>query len=74
MATNLYLRLRQLLAGPPLQVGIVTAVSGTDVAVQLPDGGVIRARGDAALSDSVFVRDGVIEGVAPSLPIEVIEI
>lgn len=34
----------------------------------------LRARGSEPLGAKVFVRDGVIEGAAPSLLIEVIEI
>ena len=42
--------------------------------MQLPGGGVLQARGDAAVSDRVFVRDGVIEGLAPALAIVSIDI
>lgn len=34
----------------------------------------LRARGDAALGDVVFVRDGVIEGPAPSLTLVTIDV
>ena len=34
----------------------------------------LRARGSEPLGAKIFVRDGVIEGAAPSLLIEVIEI
>ena len=44
------------------------------VTVQLPGGGTVRARGSAAVGDRVFVRDGVLEAVAPNLPLEIIEI
>jgi hypothetical protein len=44
------------------------------VTVALPGGGLIRARGSAAIGLKVFVRDDVIEGVAPSLMLEIIEI
>jgi hypothetical protein len=44
------------------------------VTVALPGGGLIRARGSAAIGQKVFVRDDVIEGVAPSLTLEIIEI
>ena len=37
-------------------------------------GGTLRARGDAALGDVVFVRDGVIEGPAPSLTLVTIDV
>ena len=40
----------------------------------LPGGGLIRARGEATVGETVFVRDDVIEGVAPSLPMEIIDI
>ena len=40
----------------------------------LPGGGLIRARGSAAIGQKVFVRDDVIEGSAPSLTLEIIEI
>ena len=43
------------------------------VTVALPGGGLIRARGSAAIGQKVFVRDDVIEG-APSLTLEIIEI
>jgi hypothetical protein len=39
-----------------------------------PGGGLIRARGSAAIGQKVFVRDDVIEGGAPSLTLEIIEI
>lgn len=71
---NLYQQFRQLLPGAPLQAGTVIEV-GTGVAlVVLPGGGLIRARGEASVGQAVFVRDEVIEGVAPSLPLEIIDI
>jgi hypothetical protein len=42
--------------------------------VELPDGTQISARGEATLSERVFVRDGAIEGPAPTLPVEIIEV
>ena len=44
------------------------------VTVQLPGGGTVRARGSAAVGERVFVRDGVLEAVAPNLALEIIEI
>lgn len=44
------------------------------VTVALPGGGLIRARGSSAIGQKVFVRDDVIEGGAPSLTLEIIEI
>ena len=59
-------RLRRILLGLAVVVGVVT--------VALPGGGLIRARGSAAIGQKVFVRDDVIEGGAPSLTLEIIEI
>jgi hypothetical protein len=71
---NLYRQFRQLLPEPPLQSGIVIEVGASRVVIALPGGGLIHARGEAALGQTVFVRDGVIEGEAPSLPMEIIDI
>ena len=71
---NLYQQFRQLIPEPPLQAGIVIETGTGDVLVALPGGGLIRARGEAGVGVTVFVRDGVIEGDAPALPLEVIDI
>ena len=71
---NVYQQFRQLLPDPPLQAGTVTVVGAGVVTIQLPGGGILTARGDAQVGQIVFVRDDVIEGVAPSLTLEVIEI
>ena len=71
---NLYNTLLDLLPARPLQVGTVTQVAGDLATVQLPGGGILQARGEATAGQRVFVRDGVIEGPAPNLPIEIIEI
>ena len=74
MSRNVFRQFIDLLPARPLQVGTVIATDGDVSTVELPGGGVLRARGAEALGAKVFVRDGVIEGVAPSLPIEVSEI
>ena len=71
---NLYEQFRQLLPDAPLQAGAGPQVPLRVVTVQLPGGGVVKARGTAALGQKVFVRDGAVEAVAPSLPLELIEI
>ena len=72
---NLYRAFRDLIPEPPLLVGVVTSLIGTGaVQVTLPDSGVISARGAASIGATVFVRDGVIEGIAPSLSTSIIEI
>jgi hypothetical protein len=68
MQTNVYRALLELLPQDPLLVGTVTAVNADATrTVQLPGGGFVRARGDAAVAATVFVRGGVIEGAAPAL-------
>lgn len=75
MQTNPLRALLDLLPEEPLQVGDVTAVNADGTrTIELPGGGEIRARGDAALSARVFVRGGLIEGPAPALTFVTIEI
>ena len=71
---NLYEQFRQLIPDPPLLAGTVVGVGAGVVTVALPGGGLIRARGNATVGQTVFVRDEVIEGIAPSLPLELIDI
>ena len=71
---NLYAQFRQLIPEPPLQAGVVLDVVAGVATVQLPGAGRIKARGQAVVGQTVFVRDESIEGIAPSLPMEVIEI
>ena len=71
---NVYEQFLQLLPDAPLQIGVVTEVGAGVVTVQLPGGGVTRARGHAALDQKVFVRDAVLEAIAPDLTLEIIEI
>ena len=74
---NLYQQFRALLPDPPLQVGTVIAVAAGMVTVELPGGGLLKARGDlssAEVGRKVFVRDGVVEALAPNLTIEILEV
>lgn len=72
--TNIYRTFLNLLPARPLQVGTVLAIADGVATVELPGGGRLQARGAATGGQRVFIRDGVIEGVAPNLPIELIEI
>lgn len=72
--TNPFKLLKSLLPDPPLLVGDVLAVSNGTATIELPDGSWVQARGDVTVDDRVFFRDGVIEGPAPSLTIELIEV
>ena len=71
---NIYQQFRKLLPDPPLQVGTVIEVGSGVVMVQLPGGGIIKSRGSAEVGQNVFVRDGVVEAVAPNLTLEIIEV
>jgi hypothetical protein len=74
MTSNPIKLLRDLLPQPPLQVGTVVAISGGVARIQMLGGGTANARGVAAINDRVFFRNDVIEGPAPDLPVEVIEV
>ena len=71
---NPFKLLRDLLPDAPLQVGTVLSVTSGVAAVELPGGGRLLARGTAATGQRVFVRDGLVEGLAPNLPVEIIEV
>ncbi len=71
---NPFKQLIDLLPQYPLQIGTVTAAADGIVTLVLPDGGVMTARGDAGVGDKVFFRNGVVEGTAPDLSVEVIDV
>ena len=77
MSTNLYRALLELMPSDPLQVATVASVNaanGTSV-VTWPGGAVQTVRGTSVgVGAKAFVRAGVIEGAAPSLTAEVIEV
>jgi hypothetical protein len=66
---NLFAEFRALLAPGVLQVGEVTHFADGIATIELPGGGTLRARGEAAVGDRVFVRDGAIQGPAAVLPV-----
>lgn len=69
MSYNLYKRLRSLLPESPLLIGTVTGINATEVYLTLPDGSSLKARGEATVGQKVYVRDGLIEGLAPDLTV-----
>lgn len=71
---NVYEQFRALLPEPPLQVGTVVQTASGVATVQLPGGGRLKARGNADVGQKVFVRNALVEAVAPNLTLEVIEI
>ena len=64
---NLYKQFMDLQSPKPLEVGAVAFVVNGMATVDLPGGGRLQARGAAQAGQRVFVRDGTIEGEAPSL-------
>jgi hypothetical protein len=71
---NPYTILKALLPSRPLQIGTVVAYDNGLATVELPGGGTINARGITATGQLVFVRDDVIEGPAPALTVELIDV
>jgi len=72
---NLWRQFSELLPDSPLLIGTVVSQHSNDtVTVELLDGGLLRVSGSSTVGDRVFVRDGQVEGVAPTLPSVVIEI
>ena len=71
---NPYKRLLALLPGQPIQTGTILAVEADGVIVELPTGEQIRARGTGTLGESVYLRDGAVEGPAPDLTGTTIEV
>lgn len=73
---NAYGGFRELVDDQSLQIGLVIShnTDGTST-LQLIDGGLISARGqDVAVSAQAFVRGGVVEGPAPALPLQLIDV
>lgn len=71
---NPYKRLLGLLPGRPLLVGTVTLFEDGVATLEMAGGGVSQARGQATLGQKYFFRDGAIEGPAPDLPEDIVEI
>ncbi|MCW8918978.1 MAG: hypothetical protein OQL08_09215 [Gammaproteobacteria bacterium] len=73
---NRWARFRSLIPGSPTMLGEITvtdASTGT-VTASLLGGGTIRARGAGNVGDKIYIRDGVVQGQAPSLPSYAIEV
>lgn len=67
MSSNPYTKLLGLMPQRPLLVGDVLVVEDGVATIEMPGGGIMRARGLADVADRVFFRDGAIEGPAPTL-------
>ena len=73
---NLYQEFQNLIPQPALQVGTVETVTGNIAKVRLPGGDTLIVRGADSnlINQKVFVKNNVIEGLAPNLSTEIIEI
>ncbi|TVU67215.1 hypothetical protein [Cobetia crustatorum] len=71
---NPYKRLLALMPTTSRQVGEVLSISGSRVRVDLVGGGVRTCQGDAQVGGMVYVEGDQITGVAPSLPVVVVEV
>jgi hypothetical protein len=76
MTTNAFRQLLDLLPQTPLTIAtVVSQHADVTCTVDYPGGSQVRVRGDGfATSSKVFVRDGVIEGLAPSLTAITVEV
>lgn len=74
MPFNPYKQLLALLPDPPLQVGDVIAIEDGVATINMPGDITATARGDVPVGQRVFFRDGVIEGPAPDLDLEIIDL
>jgi hypothetical protein len=74
LTLNLFKQFTALLPKTPLLVGVVVDAGDGMALVEELGGGRTRVRGDAAVGDSVFFRNGLIEGPAPDLTVEIIEV
>lgn len=72
--SNLFAQFKALIPQSPLLVGEVVATGTNTVTIELPGGDLINARGQGTVGAKVFVRDGVVESQAPSLPVELIDV
>lgn len=68
---NLYTEIKALLGPGRLEIGKVLSVANGTAVLELPGGGIIRARGAATVGNRVYVQDGVIQGVAPNRAVQV---
>jgi hypothetical protein len=72
---NLFAELRDLLQPGPVQVGTVSSYTNGLATITLPGGGVIVAKASSATAgQQVFVQDGVVQGQAANLTLELIDI
>lgn len=65
--SNPYKQLIALIPGQRVETGEVIAVRDDGVIIELPTGEHYFARGAAEVGDTVYVKDGAVDGPAPVL-------
>lgn len=71
---NLFKEFLSLVPSEPVQVGTVDWSDGDYHQVILFGGGIVRVTGKANPGDKVFVKGSLIQGIAPNLTLETIEV
>ena len=73
---NIFRRLQELTPQPAVLIADVVAINADQTStVQFPDGSTLIVRGTTvAIGSPAFIRNGIVEGVAPSRTATVIEI
>lgn len=76
IGTNIFRRLQELQPAPAVLIADVVAVNDDNTStVQFQDGSQIRVRGTSvAVGQPAFIRNGIVEGLAPARTAIVIEI
>jgi hypothetical protein len=76
MSINPFALFRKLIPSYPLQAAEVIAATGGAWLVEFPGGGqqVVLGPGSTTVGSQVYVRNGVIESAAPTLPVDIIEV
>ena len=76
MSLNPYKLLLELIPQTPLLIGVVRSIANGIATIDIRGGGVVKARCNDSIkvADNVFIKDNLVEGKAPNLPLSVIEI
>ena len=76
MSFNPYKLLLELIPQSPLLIGTVKNISNGVATINIEGGGICKARcsDSIKIDDKVFVKDNYVEGKAPNLPLNFIEI
>ena len=72
---NLWRRFQQLASPPSLvTVGVVVAADVEECTVEFPGGSRLRVQGTGEIGQSYFIREGRLDGEAPSLTAVEVEV